>query len=510
VTSRLLGDEPFIHLRHSQTGTTCRGQVEHLQGYLETPGGAPGIFAQWRWDGTRLTATNDRLGLSPLFVYASAREIALAPSLIPLLSICGEAEIDSSALALFIRLGFYVGDDTPFAHIRTLPPNGRLEWIGGRLTITGGYTWGTPLDIARGDALEQFATLFRRAVATRIPSGGRVVLPLSGGRDSRHILFELQRSNALPDHCVTVARYPPHPAEDERVAPLLARAAGVPHVLLRQLPRFGSELRKNRGTSFCADEHAWFMPLVDYLAARADVAYDGLGGSLYVGARFTAANMHAAWRAGRHAEVARDLLDRFAIATEPALNALLSPRWRPRLSRDAALARLETEVGRHAHAPDPPKSFHFWSRLRRELALVPFALLRSITVFAPLVDQDLYAFMTGLPPEIVAPTFSRRDKTFHDDALRMMYPPHAQLPFEDAAAPVLDAARHRIGFASRVAGHIALGRTPLVAGTPTVARLLRCVADRSYRDSMDWLSGLALYLADLGALAGRGPRTAAA
>lgn len=494
-------DDPFIHLRHSAAGVVCSGETAYRQGYLETPGGAPGVFARWQWDGTTLTASGDRLGLSPLFVFSSPSEIALSPSLVRLQSICGTTALDSSALALFVRMGFYVGDDTPLAQIRMLPPGGRLEWTGGQPTVRGGYTWGKPLSISRSDALDQAAVLFRRAVAARLPTAGRVVLPLSGGRDSRHILFELEECGALPEHCVTVPRYPPHAAEDERVAPLLARAAGVRHVLLPQRGQYWSERRKNRDTSLCADEHAWFIPLVDHLSSHADVVYDGLGGSLYVGARFTTSASHAAWRAGRHGEVARDLLDRFAIATEPALEAVLSPRGRRDLSRAAALARLETEVAQHAHAPDPHKSFHFWSRLRRELALVPFGLLRSKTVFAPLVDHDLYDFMTGLPPEVVAPAFSRRDKTFHDDLLRLMYPRHAALPFEDRAAPEVDASAHRIRFAARTAAHLAVTRTPLLARRAAVARLLRCVGDRRYRASMSWLPGLALYLADLDALA---------
>jgi asparagine synthase (glutamine-hydrolysing) len=492
--------EPCIHLQHTQSGTAVRGQAEYLQGHVQTPGGAPGVFARWKWDGTRLTASGDRLGLSPLFVYAADTEIALSPSVVALLPIGRAAKIDASALALFLRLGFMVGDDTPFAHVHTLPPNGQLEWSDGRLTITGGYSWGSPLEISRTDALAQFGRLFARAIATRIPTGGRVVLPLSGGRDSRHILFELEQRGAAPDHCVTVPRYPPHPGEDERVARLVATAAGVPHVILPQRPRYESEVRKNLRTSFCADEHAWFMPLVDYLETNADIVYDGLGGSLYVGARFTSESSHAAWRAGRSREVAQDVLDRFSIATEPALNAVLAPEWRRRLSHEVALARLETEIARHADAPDPAKSFHFWSRLRRELALVPFGLMRAKTVFAPLVDHDLYDFITGLSPEVIAPSFSRTDRTFHDEALRMAYPQYAKLPFQDRAAPSLNAAMHHVHFAVRTVGAVAVARTPFLPRMSAVTRLLRCVIDPRYRESMSWLPGLALYLTQLGAL----------
>src|SRR5207237_4817919 len=114
-----------------------------------------------------------------------------------------------------------------------------------------------------------------------------VIVPLSGGRDSRHILMELCDSGRRPTRAVTIPRYPPRPTEDERLAPIIARELGVPHTLLPQTASsFLPEMRKNWETHLCADEHAWYVAMVDSLADRAGTIYDGLGGALSVPNRF--------------------------------------------------------------------------------------------------------------------------------------------------------------------------------------------------------------------------------
>ena len=156
-------DEPFIHLTPSSRGPLKRGRDAYLGGYPTTPGGSPGVFihvvgppsaaTMWQWDGTRLVARNDRLGLSPLFIWRRDRDIALSPSPLALVERFGGGEIDTRALAVFLRMGFFVGDDTPFHRVRAFPPNGRLEWYDGRLSLEGGYSWGPALAIDRDEAL---------------------------------------------------------------------------------------------------------------------------------------------------------------------------------------------------------------------------------------------------------------------------------------------------------------------------------------------------------------------
>jgi asparagine synthetase B (glutamine-hydrolysing) len=112
---------------------------------------------------------------------------------------------DEAALAVFLRLGFFLGDDTPFQSIRTLPPDGTLTWEAGTVTISGGYRFVRPQRLSRDAAIDGFIDLFRQAMSRRPPAGQDVVVPLSGGRDSRHILLELCESGHRPSYTVTIS-----------------------------------------------------------------------------------------------------------------------------------------------------------------------------------------------------------------------------------------------------------------------------------------------------------------
>jgi hypothetical protein len=94
--------EPYLHLR--QLDTTCR--VAGLpQAYLgrRAVDGSPDpwreAYAEWRWDGRRLTVRVDRYGFYPLFYFARPGEIALSPSITRLIALGAPTELDDQGFA---------------------------------------------------------------------------------------------------------------------------------------------------------------------------------------------------------------------------------------------------------------------------------------------------------------------------------------------------------------------------------------------------------------------------
>ena len=73
-----------------------------------------GPWAQWHWDGSRLLAEVDRYGFYPLFYAQLPDGLALSESIAELLSLGVSAEFDDAAMAAFLRVGFFLGEDTPF------------------------------------------------------------------------------------------------------------------------------------------------------------------------------------------------------------------------------------------------------------------------------------------------------------------------------------------------------------------------------------------------------------
>ena len=500
--------DAYILIRKDPGGVQWRGQRRFFRGHrlAAAHGEQPdGIFAEWVWDGEQLLVRNDRYGVSPLFYAEHRGAVAVSPSIETLLGLGVSADIDASALAVFLRLGFFVGDDTPFKAIRAVPPAASFCWADGTLTVAGGYTIPRAVDVSRRQALDGFISLFRQAMARRLPDDERAVVPLSGGRDSRHILFELCALGRPPRCAVTIPRYPPRASEDERLAPLVARAAGVPHVLLQQIDgRLEAELTKNRATHLCADEHAWYVPLVEALRTATTV-YDGVGGALSVPSRFLSREFLALFDAGRTTELAKRMLDAFALFDERFLASAVAPQFRAATSRERAVARLSGELARHAGAPDPVKSFNFWNRIRRELSLVPYALMRRVpAVYTPYLDRDVYEFMMALSPTILSPSLASADKSFHSEAINLAFRQHAALPFEDKAAPATNADAHRTRFGRDVARHVLshAGLPSRVLNRSYVLPRLALAAVRpQYATSHPWLPSLALYLFQLDATA---------
>jgi len=506
--------DAFIHLRHDGGcgETASRGSARFFRGHrIGGSAGAPadGIYAEWAWDGRGLELRTDRYGAAPLFYWCDASQICVSPSLLAVLQCGAPTALDEAGLAAFLRLGYFLGDDTPFAAIRAVPPGAVMTWQEGRLTCRAGRPRVQAMRIGRSEAIDGFIALCRESIRRRLPSGDGVVMPLSSGRDSRHIVYELHAAGVRP-HCVTIPRYPPRPPEDQRIAPLVAAALGLPHTLLRQNPsRCAAEVAKNWVTHLCADEQAWYLEVAEQVGAHARTMYDGLGGALSVPNRYHTVETQRLMARGDTRTLADRLIVDFGVQTESLLRRLLRRRAFAALSREHAVARLAAELITHRDAPDPMKSFNFWNRNRRELALWPYAILRDVpNVYTPYLDRELFDFLMGLPPAVISPA-PADGKAFHTDAINRAFPQYAAVPFENKKAPRIDARSHNQRLAREAAGfilrHARLSMRWLDA-TAVLPRALCAMGRPAFGANRPWLLLVGLYLTQLEMAAdGRAP-----
>jgi asparagine synthase (glutamine-hydrolysing) len=429
----------FIHLRRTAGGIEVVGRHELRLGHRLPDG--DGIHTEWYWDGHMLRVQTCRYGLYPLYIFQSNDEICLSTSLVSVLKRTGARSLDDAAIAVFLRLGFYLEGDTPFSDVRVLPA-GTLEWSAEGCVITA-HPRSTPAPsrLTRAEAIEHYAALFRTAVLKR-DAGGDFVLPLTGGRDSRHILLELCRAGRKPRFCLTAELPPPATNEDLRVAQQLCATYGVPHQAVRQPRRFlHSMLHKNLLTDFCTDEHTWAMPVVNALDRQGSRVYDGIGGDVLSAGLFSSTERLRHFRAGRFEELAGDLL-----GDELAVSKILRPEAQQRFNRGSALARVREVLATHAEHPSPVASFLFWNRTRREVALYTFGMFsHETTVFAPYLDHAVFDFLVSLPGEMLL------DKQFHTDTISYAFPSASGIGYarlrRDVAAERWQAAwRRRLHF----------------------------------------------------------------
>jgi asparagine synthase (glutamine-hydrolysing) len=420
------GTEPWVRVAEGRVDGQALAAFGHSLG--GAGGNCPdGPFAHWAATAASLELAGDRLGMWPLYYATGPGFAAASPSVPALLAAGASPALDLDALAVFIRLGFFLGEDTAFSSIRALPPAAKIAWTPGNgLLIESGRPAVRREMRSRSEAVAGYIELFRQAVARRLPEGP-FVLPLSGGRDSRHILLELHRLKRLPELCITTRYYGDRPNEDARIAPLLARAAGAPWRRIEpRRSQLLAELAKNRITGYCADEHGWCLGLADFVARHGfRTIFDGLGGDMLSVCQFQTAKVLHLYRAGLLDDLVDELLG-FWSPGESWFGAVLRPELHRALSVERARARLKRELASFVDHPNPVAAFYFWNRIRREIALYSLRILPpEVAVICPYLDAELVDFLISLPADIIL------DKTFHDETIATAYPAFADLPYED-------------------------------------------------------------------------------
>lgn len=423
-------DAPVAHLRFSEGRTTLAGTARASVGHRIGPRDSSlGLHGGWEWDGTTLRAEVDPLGYFSLFVYCKGSEIAVSPSILQLLALGADPEKDAVALAVFHRLGHFLGEDTPFRHIKVLPPGGKLVWRDGVATVTGEIAIPREQALTRAQAVEAFIELPRASIRRFLASwDGPLVLPLSGGRDSRHILLELLHQGRKPDTVATFHQGGRYLDREVQAARALADRAGVHHTLLgHPRPRLRDSLRAILLTQLCADEHAQMMPMYDFLAdSPTAAALDGIGGDILTNPDDSAADFLDRARKGDYDGIARNLAAGhgrvISRAGDPeGAGALYSPDL-----QDAAYARISAAIRVFDGAPDPYQAFWFWNRTRREISFVSTAILGGAAmVGCPFLSPEFVELGLSLPFSVTC------DQKLHDDAIARAYPDFADIPYED-------------------------------------------------------------------------------
>lgn len=455
---------------------------------------ADGVFARWHWNGTQLVVDNDRYGFYPLFWFRTTDGgVCVSPSLVALLEHGAPTTFDVDALAVFFRLGYFLGEDTPFSAIRVVPPNAVFVWENGGIECRGRLPAVPDMaTISRDDAIDRYIELFARAMAKRAPATDNFAVPISGGRDSRHILLELHRTGFAPAACVSAIDNPPDPNVDPEVAVLLCNALGFDLVVVDQrLSLLDAQLRKNRETHFCANAHGWYLALADYLNGRFDAVYDGIAGDVLSQSSFLHAHLDATFRTRDVGAIAGELLARYG-ASAAAVQALLKGELRRAADPQVANQRLAQEVRKHIDAHNPIASFIFWNRTRREIALAPCSLLHGVRhVHAPYLDHDLFDFMATLPAAMLM------DRSFHDAVIARAYPGFAHIPYADnRGAPRTDDRHVRARFLAEAARRFAL-RKPSTLMKNLVPRARMLVGALSRGRINPSISPLIMYLDQL-------------
>jgi asparagine synthase (glutamine-hydrolysing) len=436
-----------------------------VEGRPEWRGGVPvpdaagreaGVAGGWTVRDGGLEITSDPYGYLPLYLFAAADRCVVANN--PIAAVAGGApgEPDAAATGLYARLGFYLGETTPFRHVRRVEAGRTVRWKDGKVEVSGDGAPrpGSPIaSVAEG--VEGYAHHFREAMRRRPPLARPVVLPLSGGRDSRMILLELVAMGEKPDLCVTFGKAD---EPDAIVAAELARRLGIRHELV-DAPTvwLRDELVKHARCGLEAGEHTWMVPLFARMRELADGWHDGLG----VGAMTRGETCQPAFLerletndlSGWSEELFRWT---FGVSAAKAGRLAAVAGWFDG-SAATAHAQVGAELRRRAGWPNPLTAFSFANWGRRCIALAPLGICGGEAIQVPFMDRELCAFVSRLPVRLA---FGNDLQT---DALHRLHPEFRDVPFDKEVAKDLKrTAKARAGRrGSRVAGALRKGSAAL-------------------------------------------------
>ncbi|MFN9718631.1 MAG: asparagine synthase-related protein [Planctomycetota bacterium] len=437
-----------------------------------------GVWARWAWNGSTLTVTNDRFGFLPIYFAELPDGFVVSTSIPEILGAGVSATLNDAAIAVFLRLGYYVGNDTPFASIRLLPPCSRLTWNGAgcHLTQSAPAIPGQQSTLSRADAVRLYGERFQHAVEAMLPQReSKMCVPLSAGRDSRHILYALVRAGRNPEQVITARSAPPRPSTDAEMAARITASLQLPHTIIEQSDdRFADEIEKDLLTGFCADEHAQMVPVARWLNENAiDVSWDGIAGDIVSCGVYNDSGLLEQFRHRRF-----DALSSFLLADEGYLNGALSDAAYRRWNRGLAIDRLSQELALYADLPNPVAPFFFFNRVRRELALCPFGMLNQRTqILAPYLDHDLFDLLIDLPFEYF------KGRQFHSEAIDQFYPELPKFDYVSSPTGSVPERRSRIWrFAGRMATYSlqSEGRSPWVRRSFLLPRLAKAMLNSEF------------------------------
>ena len=165
----LLNKAPGFTLRRSNGVSSTQGSSSVFLGYCLDD--HDGVWTGWKWDEAKFVLRTDRYGFYPTYYFKNAQGFGVSTSIVELLKSGVSRELDDSALAVFFRLGFFLGEDTPFSQIRTVPPGATLRESAGSWQIDspGLPTLSDGKPPTRAAAITEFGVRFQTAVDQLVP-----------------------------------------------------------------------------------------------------------------------------------------------------------------------------------------------------------------------------------------------------------------------------------------------------------------------------------------------------
>jgi asparagine synthetase B (glutamine-hydrolysing) len=376
-------------------------------------------------DSSLLLAT-DRTASRPIHYCVINGALYFAPSLRGFLGLRGfSPKLSLGCAASFLANGSWIADATFFENVHSLPPASTLVVREGKVRVEA--YWDMKFQEDAGDeGLEAYATalqpLIRSAVAGHldsIPDKAAMVVPISGGYDSRAILATIRDAYDGPLRTITWGVNETDPHADGFIGRRVASAMGTDHLFIERSrsARLAHEVQQTiRQVDASIDDpirHHGELGIMNQLRAfgctdlfRGDEVFGYLGAVRSDAEALSTVGFVKAKDLGQ-------------------VLSLIAPEWRDS-ARDEYNLLIEGFQKGAESMRDPTNRkdyFYFRGRLVHVLHRSSFYKMPFLNVRLPWLDPELLDFMR------IVPARHRVHKAVFVRALEQMYPGIGDIPY---------------------------------------------------------------------------------
>lgn len=403
-------------------------------------------IAVYESDKEKLTIANDRYGLIKLFYYAGKRYFCFAPKIRPLLRLGVNRALRKDAIIDFFLFWYLLGNKTFFKHIYQLPPASILEVSreGMKLTKYWDYEYDEEYDSrAKEELVDEVGALWQRAVERRIDKDEKIIIPLSGGVDSRAVLAAALR--CTPKDNIITFTFGEEGSFDFEIGKMVAAKAGVRNVSLG-VERGGFE--KQYGTSL--NDIEGMVDVTPYFAIKGYEGMKNYGGNIlsgYIGDFIMGSHMYpemikTSLVTDKDYEEAANLIfkkDFLSMYSLSDIKRLFSLAFCKEIVNPISANELKNNSNKNL------SNIYFKHFLENHVNnYTYFTVFRYRHLFnyrAPFLDNDLVDFMRKVPPKL------RFGQKLYKAMLLSKYPELFRLPTKNSFGLRWDASNIQLFFA---------------------------------------------------------------
>jgi asparagine synthase (glutamine-hydrolysing) len=247
-----------------------------------------GMFAFCIWDGVKrqILLARDRFGKKPLYYALLPGGLYFASELKALRTAGVPLQIDSEALRFYFQFCYIPDPQSPFQHIRKLPPGGWMIY-GQDGRVSQGRYWRLPPpaesssgETSESDLCDQLRSQFDEAVRIRMRADVPLGAFLSGGIDSSSIVASMALQSSSPVRTFSIG-FKESQFNELPYAALVARKYNTVHHAIEVQPdavNLVSRLVRHFGEPFGDSAAIPMFVLSEFASRYVKVALSGDGG----------------------------------------------------------------------------------------------------------------------------------------------------------------------------------------------------------------------------------------